>query len=105
MMKRAPTPLPELSLEQWGLLLHESGLHPSNQVRIEATPHLNRRLKTKTCVPALFGLLQKSHDVGVRQLAGVLLRKHLPRLWIKLDNNLRVEMQKALPEMLIAEQV
>ncbi|KZP01880.1 ARM repeat-containing protein [Calocera viscosa TUFC12733] len=83
----------------------------SDTIQIKAaTAALSQQYyRSAQCVPALFQILLSSQDAGVRQLAGVELRKRVAagngKLWIENSLEIRTEIKRKLLESVLQEQI
>eukprot|EP01091_Cochliopodium_minus_P018693 TRINITY_DN7654_c0_g1_i1.p1 TRINITY_DN7654_c0_g1~~TRINITY_DN7654_c0_g1_i1.p1 ORF type:complete len:1048 (+),score=342.56 TRINITY_DN7654_c0_g1_i1:44-3187(+) len=64
----------------------EAALQPNTQVVQQAYEQIKILLQSPNCVLQLFGCIN-SQNIGVRQMAAVILRRTLGRFWPNLDKN------------------
>ncbi|KAI9291743.1 ARM repeat-containing protein [Neoconidiobolus thromboides FSU 785] len=77
----------------------------SSEVIKHSTAALNDEFLTKpTTILLLTKLYTQSQNPGVRQLAAIELNKLTKKFWIDLEENIRVEVKKALLEIVVNEE-
>lgn len=78
---------------------------PDNAGIKEATKALQSQFYTQpTCVPALIHILQNNANDALKQLAGVEVRKMIPKHWSSIDETLKTSIKASLLQYAFSEQ-
>ena len=78
-------------------------LQPDSARVAAATSLLNPYLKNALCIGGLLQQIQGNPNAGVRQIAAVILRRRIAKLWGKLDGPSRATVQQAMLAVLQGE--
>lgn len=94
--------LPSFAPEQLETLLAQA-LRPSTETIRQVEAELRRALAKPTFICDLFDRLQHSAHAEIRQMAAVLVRRRISTHWLRLEANVRHELQAVLLQRLANE--